>query len=274
MTSSPRPVQPRLWQALALASATLGVTTLPALSQERAPALARAAEMGATLWLAQTEGGEGGEAGAVAGLSDDVAYLARLSLVEGHLIAAYDLYAKGLVDEAIGLSYHPEAEMMEEVREGLLAHGVPDITPAMTAFSGTLERGATVEEARAAMATVQAAIAAAAAPEAGAHRARFDAILGVVRAAAHEYEEATEGGSVGDVLAYHEAHAFIAVARTLAQGLTENPETKAAADKVLAALAAAEDAFGDMTGSTFEARDPGILLVVAARVELAGSAVR
>ncbi|EKE18050.1 MAG: hypothetical protein ACD_10C00149G0002 [uncultured bacterium] len=43
----------------------------------------------------------------------------------GHLLAADALYRKGLVDDAIGLSYHPEAEMMEEVRANLAAHGAP-----------------------------------------------------------------------------------------------------------------------------------------------------
>ncbi len=66
--------------------------------------------------------------------SPEVAYLAKLAIVEGHLIAARDLYRKGLVDEAVGLSWHPEAEMMDDVRADLAAHRVPDVTPAMAAF--------------------------------------------------------------------------------------------------------------------------------------------
>lgn len=274
MTDTPRPVQPRLWQNLAMASAAFGLAAMPSLAQGDYRAPSNAADMGATLWLAQTEGGEGGEAGAVADLSDDVTYLARLSIVEGHIVASFDLYAKGMVDEAIGLSYHPEAEMMEDVRADIAAHGMPDVTPAMSAFSGTLERGATLEEAAGALAHVQAAVAAAAAPEADNNRARYDAMIAVIRAAASEYASATEEGVVGDIMAYHEAHAFVAVARALAQGLAQTPETKAAADKALIALQGADEAFGDMNAATLEARDPAILLGVAARVELVGSAVR
>jgi len=95
-----------------------------------------------------------------------------------------------------------------------------------------------------------------------------------VRAAAHEYEESTEGSVVGDVMAYHEAHAFIEVARNLATALAADPAAKAQSEKVLVALEGAAEAFGDMSGPTFEAKDPSILLAVAARVELALSSVR
>lgn len=269
-----RPIQPRPWRALALASATVTLASMPSFADPQSPALTKAANMGATLWLAAGEGGEAGESGAVSDVSDDVAYLARLSIVEGHMVASFDLYAKGLVDEAIALSYHPEAEMMDEVRASLTAHDTTDITPSMTAFSQALESGATADQARAALAGVQAAIAAAAAAEADEYRTRFDAVIALVRAAASEYADATEDGVVGDVMGFHEAHAFIEVARNLISDLAATPDTQAAAQKVLAALQGADEAFGDMTTAAPVAGDPGILLAVAAKVELAASSVR
>lgn len=228
----------------------------------------------ATLWLAQAEGGEGGEAGAVANATPDVAYLARLAIVEGHLRAALDLYRKGLVDEAIGLSYHPEAEMMDDVRADLAAHGAADITPAMTAFSTTLENAAPMAEAAAALTAVQSAIATAMAAKPAPLRVRFDTLTAILRAAASEYANSTEGGAVSDEMAYHEAYAFIATARTLATELARDPAAKPAADRVLAAMTEADSAFGDMSLTTYRVSDPAILLGVAARVELIASSVR
>lgn len=270
-TSSARPVQPRLWQGLAIAG-TLGLAAAPALSGPFTKAFAP--PTAPTLWLAQAEGGEGGEAGAVADASPEVAYLAQLHIVEGHLVAALDLYRKGLADEAVGLSWHPEAEMMDEVRESLAARGIADVTPAMAAFSDAMERRADLAEVEAALATVHAAFAAAAAPAADDLQTRAAALVLLLRAAAHEYAESTEGGSVGDSMAYHEAHAFVEVARGLAVDLAGSPATREAAEKALVAIGAADEAFGDMTGPELEARDPAILMAVAARAELALSSVR
>ena len=246
-----RVVVPRKWQGLAVGS-VIALVAAPVLAQGPGVPVTAPASQGGWLWLA--EGGEGGEAGAVAGANPDVAYLAQLSIVEGHLVAALDLYAKGMVDEAVGLSYHPEAEMMDVVRESLVAHGVADVTPAMTAFSATMEAGAPLPEVEAALAAVHAAFAAAAAPEADEVKVRADALVLVVRAAANEYAESTEGGVVGDVMAYHEAHAFIDVARTLATALAADPAAKAQSEKVLVALDGAVEALAICPGRRWKQR--------------------
>lgn len=268
---SPRATHPRLWRSLALASAAASLG-LPA----AAPSDAAPFDGGATLWLVAGEGGEGGEAGAVAGLPSDAAYLARLAIVEGHLLAAATLYAKGQTDEAVGLSYHPEAEMMDEVRAQIAAHGLADITPAMEAFSASLEAGAAQAEVEAALAAVSAAIAAAGAGAEGDGRTRLDAIVALLQAAAHEYAGSIEGGQVTDPLAFHEAQAFVVVARMRASGLAQaaDPALATAASRALDALATADEAFGDIMAPDLVARDPAILLGVAARVELVASSVR
>ena len=267
----PRRVSPRCWQGLAAGSA-IALATAPAFAQS-VPYLLPA-NQGGMLWLAEGEGGEGGEAGAVAEVGADVAYLAELAIVEGHLVAAMDLYRKGMADEAADLSRHPEAEMMDEVRQRLADHGAADVTPAMAALSAAMEAKADLPTVEAALAAAQAAFAAAALPEAGDLRTRADALVAFVKAAAHEYEGSTEGGTVGDVMAYHEAHAFIEVARNLATVLAAEPAAKTQAEKALAALAEADEAFGDMTKTELEAKDPAILLAVAAKVELVLSSVR
>ncbi len=268
----PRAVQPRLWQGLA-ASGAIALATVPALVAGHADhrsGMPRRRHVVLPRPKAVKE-----EKRAQSKARTRMWPIWRsFPIVEGHLVAALDLYRKGMVDEAVGLSYHPEAEMMDVVRESLVAHGVPDVTPAMTAFSATMEAGAPLPDVEAALAAAQAAFATAAAPEADEVKVRADALVLVVRAAAHEYEESTEGGVVGDVMAYHEAHAFIDVARTLATALAADPAAKAQSEKVLVALDGAAEAFGDMSGTALEAKDPAILMAVAAKVELALSSVR
>lgn len=304
-TRTPRSTQPRRWTSLALTSATLGLAaasplfgggvTLPHLptpqtlpltlvqeaegegGEAASPASTAAeGEGGEAAAPAATEGGEGGEAGATTDLPEDVAYLTQLSLVEGHMRAAALLYAKGQADDAIGLSYHPEAEMMDEVRARLAAHGAADITPAMTAFSEAMEQGADQATVTARLADIQAAIAAGQAVEADELPTRFAALTALVKAAEHEYEESIAEGTVQDVMAWHESWAFLEVARSLATALATHPDAKAAAAaaKVLTALDGAAPAFGDLQAATPLAGDAGILSAVAGRVELAASQVR
>lgn len=266
-TQTTRPTYPRRWNSLVLTTAALGLAPMADLAYAQVPV------QDAQIWRV-AEGGEGGEAGAVADASADVAYLAQLAIVEGHLRAARDLYAKGAVDEAIGLSYHPEAEMMDVVRETLVAHNAPDITPAMTAFSQRMEAGAPLAEVEAALTQVRAAISTATASDAGNLRLRFDAIVLLVKAAAHEYAESIAEGAVSDVMAYHESHAFVETAGLWLAELAKAEPAKAAAEKAIAVLAGAADAYGDMSGMELQARDPAILAAVAARVELTASQVR
>ena len=108
----------------------------------------------------------------------------------------------------------------------------------------------------------------------GGKRFGFAALVVVSKAAAAEYQGSIEAGSVSDAMAYHEAYAFLAIARDLATGLQADPLAGKAAGRALEVLAEADTAFGDMAQTTLEARDPAILLAIAARLELIGSTVR
>lgn len=249
---------PRRWNSLVLTAVAISMVS-PVMAQTLPEA---------TIWMV-AEGGEGGEAGAVADLAGEVAFLAELALVEGHLWAARDLYAKGQVDDAIGLSYHPEAEMMDQVRQDLIAHHAADITPAMTAFSQSLESGAPLADVDAALAAVSATISAA--RQIGTPREHFDAVVALLKAAAHEYAGSIQGGKVDDVLAYHESYAFTAIARAR---LGELAPSATPAAKALTTLEDAAQAYGDMATMDLVAADASILAAVAARVELLASQVR
>lgn len=260
-TKSPRPVTARQWTGLLLVTTALGAGMAP-------PVLAQEPPL-----MVQAEGGEGGEAGAVAGVDPETAYLVRLAIVEGHLIAAAALYEAGMVDDAIGLSYHPEAEMMDEVRSTLTAHGQADFTPAMQVFSAAMESHAAVAEMQLGLTAVQAQIAAAVTADAPDAQARFAVAVAVLKAAAAEYAGSIEGAEVSDVLAYHEAEAFVAVARAMVAGVGGDAKLDRLATRAAEAMDPAAEAFGK-EGDAFVARDPAILLGVAARVELIASQVR
>jgi hypothetical protein len=269
---SPRPTNPRRWTTLAAASVSLAVGA-PGHAEVHLPQLAiyKPQQQDAQLWLAQAEGGEGGESGAVADTSLPETYLAQLSIVEGHLIAAAELYRNGMKEDAIALSHHPEAEMMDAVRAALAAHGAKDITPEMQAFSAAMEADEPTEAVDAALVNVREAIAAAQASEASAVKTRFAALTLLVKAASEEYAGSLAEGKVDDLMAYNEAHAFILSARDLATGLQAVAEKPAG--RILEALKGADEAFGDLTSATPEARDPAILAAIAAKVELIGNSV-
>ncbi len=258
------------WTTLALTGATAGlVVGHPALAQI-------APDKPETLWFAASEGGEGGESGAIEGASPDVAHLTRLALVEGHLMAAVNLYAKGMTDEAVGLAGHPEAEMMDEVRAGLAQRAAADFTPDLEAVGEAMYDGAPQAEVDAKMAQLSRAIATAANANNVPLRVRFDAMIALLRAAAGEYAGSIENGAVSDPMAYHEAYGFIRIAEREAGALSvyDDPVAAKAAARITAALPETDAAFGDMAETTLLAGDASLLYAVAAQAEFASAAVK
>ena len=274
MTKTPRPTQPRRWTSLAIASVTLAAT--PAFADMRAAPITLAPSE-ARLWLAQEggEGGEAGEAGITADATNDVAYLAEITIIEGHMLAARDLYAKGQKADAVALSSHPQEEgTLAELVKQITGHGAADPSDAIAAFTATMAKDAPQAEVDAALAVVSEAFAAAAAVEADEISARFDAVVLVLKAAAGEYEGRIENGAVADVMAWHEAYSFTQLAGLHLAELASLPQSAEAATKASAILAETAAAFGDPTAATLLAGDPAILASVAAKVELLASSVR
>lgn len=88
-----RATQPRLWRSVALSTAAVSLAAATPLIAGISTGPAYDAS-DARVWLAQAttaEAGEAGEAGAIANAAPDVAYLTRLFIVEGHLVAAANL---------------------------------------------------------------------------------------------------------------------------------------------------------------------------------------
>jgi hypothetical protein len=267
---------PKLWQGLALAGAAGLAAATPLAAGVTGFGVQAQAPSDARLWLAQAEAGEAGEAGAVADVSPEVAYLARLAIVEGHLVAAMNLYAKGMVPEAIGLAGHPEAEMMDEVRSTLAAHGADDFSDAMDAFSMAMADGAALADVQAALAVVHDGMAAAAARAAASPRVQFDALIALSRAAAAEYAGSIDGDTIADPLAFHEAQGFLQVAAGQAAdlALSDDPVVAAAAVKALAAIDATGPAFAAIDMTPPLPGDPAVLVGAASTIEFVSYPVR
>ncbi|MCV2870593.1 hypothetical protein OEW28_18430 [Defluviimonas sp. WL0002] len=226
------------------------------------------------LWLAQTEGGEGGEGGMASAASPEMAYLGNLSLLEGHMKGAVMLYARGLSDEAVGLAGHPEAEIMDTIREDMAARSAQDFTPKLEAVGSAMAEGAPLEDVQAAMNTLSEAIGAARGMSEADAELRMDEIVDLVRAAADEYESSIENGAVTDQIAFYEARGFIEVARDRAAGLTADPEVSGISEQVIDALAAMDGAFDPMSAGSSPQDAVSIIRGAAAKIELLGYKLR
>ncbi len=269
MTKTPRQTQPFRWGAIAT-SVTLAAS--PALSSQITPHVTLATP---NLWLIQDQGGEAGEAGITDNASADAAYLAELAIVEGHMLAARDLYARGQAAEAVELSIHPQQEgTLDALRAEIAEHNAPDPADAVTAFTAAMSAGSDQAAVDTALAELSQVFAADAAVQADQVRARFDAVALLLKAAAGEYAASIENGTVTDAMGWHEAQAFVAIARRHLTDLSTLGMSAIAAPKALDALADADTVFGDPLAADLLAGDPKILLGIAARVELIASSVR
>ena len=272
MTKSPRATQPRVWTSLALATVTLASS--PAVADLR-PAPVTLAMPQARIWLAQAEGGEAGEAGITAEAPEDAAYLAELMIVQGHMQAARDLYALGEKDKAVELSKHPEEEgTLAALQAQIAKNHAQDVSDEIANLTDTMAKGASQQDVDAAAAQVEQAFAAAASVKDTELRARFDAVVLLVKAAAGEYQASITDGKVEDLMGWHEAWSFIVIARAQLQDLSGLALTAKAAPKALKALEEVNAAFGDPMAATPLAGDAQIVLGVAAKLELIASAVR
>jgi len=229
----------------------------------------------ARIWLAQAEGGEAGEAGITAAAPEDTAYLTELMIIQGHMQAARDLYAMGEKDKAVELSKHPQEEgTLAALQAQIAEYHAQDVADEIAALTDTMAKGAAQADVDLAASQVDQAFAAAASVKDTEVRARFDAVVLLVKAAAGEYQASITDGKVEDLMGWHEAWSFIGIARAQLQDLAGQPLAAKAAPKALKALEDVNPAFGDPMAAAPLAGDAQILLGVAAKLELIASSVR
>ena len=287
-----RPVQPRLWRNLALASATVTLAAMPALGQSKASPLDRAADMGATLWLADgseggeaaaapapapTEGGEQGESGSVASGDAIVDLLAGLLQIEGHLATGFALWADGDHDNGQAHMGHPKAEVYEVIELTLADLGQPQFEGELEELVDAAANGkdqATLDGIRAEiLAAVAAARSAAVAKD---PHDDFTALVLLIRKAGDEWAKGVVAGSIANLHEYQDAWGFVQAARARATDLAASPDAnvKAAADAALAALDSLAPALPAVTPAGVVDGDAGLFAAAAARIELAAYKVK
>lgn len=274
MTSVIRSVQPRRWTTLALAtttvalSATMGHAGTPTMLATPTP----------TVWLAQAEGGEGGESGHVMDHSieaDDAGYLAAIGLIEGHLTSGLALYRAGENDLAITHMKHPKDEIYTSLAPMIEAHGVAGFEQPLTALATAVEAGAPLEDVEALFADLMKATAIAA--DIGAtDRAKLDAFVILARTAANEYAVGVVDGKVADLHEYQDAWGFLQIVTARATALADDHEEAVAkaANATLEAVAETDAAFGGITATEAMTAGPDALFGAAARIELAALSVK
>lgn len=267
-----RQIRPKRWASLLIAGTAAGIAQHSMV--QAATEIPMAAADLSTPWMTQTSGesGEAGESGVIKDASPDVAYITRLGLVEGHVIAAQALFERGMTDAAIGLAGHPEAEMMDEVRDTLEARRAPDFSDDLENIANVMIESGDPAQVAAAVAALHMAIDAAIAAGNPPTKARFDSMLALTRAAANAYEGAIKDGVVEDEFGYHESYGFLKVAEAMARSLSTNDDATVAgaAERVLTALTPALAEFGDMSDATYFVGTPSVIHGAAARIELAG----
>lgn len=270
MTDAPktRRVMPRTWATLTLAGAALGLAAPAALAADLHRAHASAPEK---LWLAQsTEGGEGGEAGAVKG-EDSVALLTGLGLIEGHLRAGVALYKQGEADQAKTHMKHPQDEIYTSLLPLIQKAGAEDFSGSLTKLADAVETGAGPEAVDAAFADVLREIAEAREKAGGGEAAEAAAIVAILQQAASEYGIGVKDGKVVELHEYQDAWGFVETARALLTHMAgeDDAKEKAFGTKSLAALAEAEAALPGVSPTGAPLGDASVLYGAAASVELA-----
>jgi len=168
------------------------------------------------------EGGEGGEASATVAPGDDAGLYLQLMLMRGHMRVALQLMDAGALDAAAQHLAHPASEHLPAVEDALSARGVEDLFGPIDAMATAAAQGDEAG-ARAGYDKVLGLIERAAGTIGAAKRESPEFVvpvaLGMLRQAAHEYDEAVRDGAFVNVEEYQDARGFVWEARELLGGI-------------------------------------------------------
>jgi len=225
-----------------------------------------------------SEGGEGGEGGeGAAAREGDAEFLAALGYIEGHLRAGIALYEAGEGHMAGTHMKHPGDEIYRDLEPGLKERGAEGFDSELAELAAAVEGGASVDDAKAALAEVLHEVEEAREHTGGGAAARLRSIALITREAAHEYEEAVEGGKIAELHEYQDAWGFLEAARAMADELAESDDSEVveAVAKIRAQLDEVAPAFtGVAPAADFTPADPSLIYGAAARMELAALSVK
>ncbi len=203
--------------------------------------------------------------------NSDVAYLSRLGLIRGHLLAGFKLYEQGQTDMAQTHMKHPEDELFADLRPALKQRNAEPFFAELSELTHAVRDNAdpaTVEEA---YQQVDQALQAAEARARPSLRTTLLSIKNLVRTAGEEYAVGVQDGRVTDIHEYQDAWGFTQLARRRLQHLHEETRdsTPRAVARVEQMLADLNSLWPELAPGDSVDGDAGRLFGVAARIEIA-----
>ena len=266
-TSSARRANPRRWSQLGAAALGGLVATSPMAFADVAP--------GAAGVSVAAEGGEAGEAGLAVAASDRNAYPLRLALMDAHLRVGAAIYEAGAREAASEHVANPHHVFYDDLEADMAAEGDAGFAEALARAMEMMAADAPSAEIAQFFEAMRARLREAAADTPP--LARLEVAMELLRTAAAEYDFAVKDGALEDLEEYQDALGFVETAREIASGVaaSDDPVTRKAGEKAVAAIAASVPAFdGIVPGAGALAGDGSLLMGAAARVELAALALR
>ena len=240
--------------------------------QPRAITLARAGGEGEGLGEGEGEGeGEGTQSPEQNIKHSDVAYLSRLGLIRGHLLAGFTLYQQGHADMAATHMKHPEDELFTNLEAALQHRNAPPFSEELSALSTAVTKQADMDKVKSAYKNLDEALQAVEARAQPSLRTTLLSIRNLVRTAGEEYAVGVRDGTVVNVHEYQDAWGFTQLARRRLDHL--DSEQRATAPR---AVARVEQLLADLDslwpelapGDTVDG-DAARLFGAAARIEIA-----
>jgi len=160
---------------------------------------------------------------ALEGASPDVALVARLLMMKGHLRIGRELYRAGDHDAAQGHFLHPLVELDPEVEPALEARKLEGVKPALEALGNAPDQGEAAVGS--AFETANAAVDRALLPAAKALRRSaaesYDLFARIAAEAAHEYANGIEGETVIAPVEYQDARGFLLAGAEALKGFAQ-----------------------------------------------------
>lgn len=160
----------------------------------------------------------------------EVAYAGQLELMKGHLLVGRELLDAGAPQDAVFHYLHPAEELYGEIEDGLARYGAAPFKSELDRLATLVEENADPAEIAAAETEVEAAIDAALAklPDEQRQSPAFvlDVVVGMLRVAADEYDEAIEDGRIANAVEYQDARGFVWEARRLIAQIEDRLEAK------------------------------------------------
>lgn len=163
------------------------------------------------------------------GFDPDVAFLARLKMMVGHLYAADFAVEMGDLTEARQHIIHPVAEILPDIVSVLKERDLEDPSSAITGILETLQSGV-VEQTRTkiydAIVEIESLIYSIERSKMVMDRILADTAVLLLRTAVTEYDEAFKSGKIVNIAQYHDGSAFVAEATTIIQDAEYEWKTK------------------------------------------------